>query len=241
MKLVANHLGQRELSLEAYPRGREEIVARDRRALAHGGSAALMLPTVNQIHEVLDQNGLTWQQALQRAGLGIVPTAPKGMTADEAVAAFALDTGYVPRSLYQVRRWGSATGHSVERMLASELRASVARFNASQPMPLPEAPSRLKLDGIQSKTLPKRRKFTRRTPDQLMQGLVRAMDFLEQGEKLGQRSLMRISSAHPDLGIPSWNAVVFRIKETPGATWKKWHEEAVRRRAGEPPRDVLKL
>jgi len=57
-----------------------------------------------------------------------------------------------------------------------------------------------------------------RTPGRMLQGLVLAIDFLKSGGKLGQRALKRISSAHPDLDIPSWNAVANKIKNTPGAT-----------------------
>jgi hypothetical protein len=238
LRMVANHVGASDLSRADYTRGREALVAADARAWAHGGQATLMLPTLNQLDEVLARNELGWPDALAAAGLGRVRHGRAGMTVDEAVAAFALDTGCVPATRVQLERWRLATGHAlnIQSFSAAEVKAAVLAFNSAQEEPLPPAPRAMSFAGLVSKTPTLRTKWPRgASEEQFIAGLVRAIGLLLPGERLTQDALRRITKAHPHELVPSWQAVVNGIERTPGASWAGWRDEAIRRHARSRP------
>lgn len=242
IRLVARYLRVSALSLSEYDRGREELVAGDKRAWAHGGQAELMFPTRNQIDEVLHQNELTWTEALARAGLERAGSAHRGMSVADAVALFAADTGHVPFSNVQMRSWAKQTGHVVVNHLWADVEPAIAEFQRQREVPLPTWPRGKSFEGVTTTVPPRRRKPKHhRSPEEIVRGLTIAFDFLKPGEALGERTLKRISKQYIDEDIPSWGAVVTAIEKCPGASWDKWLDEAARRHAGEPPRVVEEL
>lgn len=231
MRHVAGYLGQPTITRADYERGRELIVAADRRAYRHGGHGTRILPDINQVDGHLRSRGVKWTEALQAAGLQ--PHRPKAhaaLTPLEATRRYADENGYAPRGLAQLRKWGAAAGEAVKEHRAPEMRDALAQVNAEreaagQP-PLEPTPRGFTFAHIvrrENASAPKRSRG--RSKAELIGGMARAMHYLQPGENLGIRELKRIARDHAGQDIPSSSTISAQAKKR-GETFVQWRDEA---------------
>lgn len=85
-------------------------------------------------------------------------------------------------------------------------------------------------DDVTPSGAPRTRKHNKtRSREDFIQGLMRAVDFLEPGENLNRRSLKRIAREHPEADGPS-SSPVERNAAKYGQTFTQWCDEALARR-----------
>lgn len=201
------------------------------------------MPTLNQIEEVLHQNDLTWDAALDLAGLEPGEQSRiRGGAPPERVERFAAATGAVPSSRRQLERWVSMQHITFRKMPMTELDAAIAAFQSSREAqelrPLAPADPRMQFEtttraGEESDRVPNG--YWQEKPN-VIAGLARAIAFLSPGESLGQRPLKRIAKANREHAlpggyagpIPSWAPVVRSLRQAKYAsdTLGDWLHEA---------------
>jgi hypothetical protein len=220
LRHVSVYRASQELTRGAYATAREEIVAPGRRAYKHGGRGEHTLPTLNQIDSALDAAGVSWNEALERAGLRAPVWRKRGLRPDEAVSAFAEATGYVPRHYHQMRQWAWKAGVLMGVFPSAEARAAIDALQnaraADGQRPLPEAPKDL-VDSVQRTEQPIERRAPRRgaldTREAVVRALATATFALQPGERLGQKSVNRIARDVRSVDVLGWGP-------TPVPMWK---------------------
>lgn len=224
MRQVAARLSKSWIDRSDYVKGRELMSGRGRRAL----------PSLNQVEEVLEQEGLTWVRGVEGAGLEPPQTvAQSGLGAREAARAFADTLGMVPRGVTQLIEWGKAAGVSVamQARYASALEQAISELQAERARaglePLPVAPRDAALvpPGRAAAGPVRRRYWNKET---IIDGMAIAVRYLRAGESLSQRTLKRIARDYRDQPIPSYSTVQEHLH---GESFSDWCREAERRAA----------
>jgi hypothetical protein len=234
LRQAAVRLEQSTLTRADYQRGREMIVAASHRT-RHAAIAQRAMPELSQIDSLLRRYRLTWEQALEQAGLQAAErVVERGMALEDAVQGFVEDTGHLPRTRRHLWDWAAQRGIALARIPQAKVRIKaavdeIARQRARDGLPAltPLVAADVQLAGRAGERQgpPARRyRWTRAT---LIAGLALAMAQLEPGQELDQRTLKRIAAARSDLPIPSYSVVNRHLrKHHPGETWEQWRREA---------------
>jgi hypothetical protein len=189
------------------------------------------MPALTQIETVLAQHEMSWEDALEAAGLE--PPArfdDSGLDAEAGVRAFVENVGALPRSASQLREWAQATGTSIENLLWPAVQKATAlvqrEHTASGKPPLAVAKLGEHLAG-DSSTSRNDRPSRKREWDkqQVLAGLTLAVTMLD-GQQLTQRSLKQLVKDNPGCGVPSWSSVDRCLRANAGDTWEQYRRDA---------------
>jgi hypothetical protein len=164
------------------------------------------MPTLDQVEGLLAAHKLTWAQACQRAGLvrpprGVAAARVQAMDAEQAVAWFVQSTGVAPATFNQLSDAATAAGVARNRMRAPDVTRAVAALQGAraaaglQPLSVERGRGPIQRAAqAAGVTAPRRRPKAWNGPA-IIDGLARAIDHLQRGERLTQRTLKRIASS----------------------------------------------
>jgi hypothetical protein len=236
LRQAALRLGAPSVDRTDYKAAREGLVAASRRT-RRGRAVERAVPELTQIEEVLRRNGLSWEQALEQAGLAPPESKRRrGVEFEQLARAFIDQFGRLPRNYVQLRRWAEATGTSFpapRKGQAEQARLAIAavldgRWRAGLPdLPIASADLTFENTGPRLGTPARIKQWDR---ERLIAGMALAVELLGPGQQLDQRSLKRIAADRRDLPIPSYSTVNRHLrKHHPNETWEQWRREAMTR------------
>lgn len=234
LRQAALRLGRQGINRSDYVTARGQMLEKTR-ATRHRGARRRAIPELNQIEAVLGQHGLSWSDALERAGLAEPePVLNAGLEPAEAVREYAAHMGAVPRGVKPLLRWARTVGVRVQRhMKRVALDQAIAELQRQRALagqsPLPLSPVDADFTVATSGPAPVGPRRHRRdwTKDKVIDGMALAIAHLRPGEHLTQRTLKRIAREHGNEAIPSWSVVDRHLRRT-GETFEEWRREAER-------------
>jgi hypothetical protein len=230
LRHAARSLDKRGIHRSDYVRARKEMLAATRRTRARAAGERAM-PALTQIETVLAQHEMSWEDALEVAGLELPARFDdSGLDAEAGVRAFVENVGSLPRSANQLREWAQATGASIGNLRWAAVQQATAlvqrehTVSSKPPLAIANLGEHLAGDRRANRNGRPTRKREWGKPD-VLAGLTLAVTMLD-GQQLTQRSLKQLVKDNPGCGVPSWSSVDRCLRANAGDTWEQYRRDA---------------
>jgi hypothetical protein len=211
IKRVAIRAQVDSLTRAEYEQQRKIMLAAATRAHSQSRSRPASLPTLNQIDGALRAKELSWEDALEQAGILNRSKLTRQQLLIEGCRQFGEQTGRRPQSSAQLVRWAQRRKIRLSRAtpenLAKAIKAIQAERRRSGQPPLQKPAGDQEIDWTITDALPsgKKRLVQPWTDQTVLEGLRKAMATLPAGQSLTQSRLKALATQRP--GIPSWSSV----------------------------------
>ena len=211
IKRVAVRSNSDSLTRAQYESRRKTMLAGAKRAHRQNRTRVDSLPTLNQIDSALRTKELSWEDALERAGIINRSKLTGQQLLTEGCRQFGEETGHKPQSSAQLYRWAQRRKLKLAKASTSNFVKAVKAVDAqrrrSGQLPLQKPAGDQEIDWTAADALPPgpRRPLQHWTDQTIVEGLRKAMSMLPAGQSLTQRRLKALAAEHD--GIPDWSSV----------------------------------